>query len=175
MRRQFFSFFMPLLHLQLYSGLCLSASRALRHSSLPSALMLPSFPVIHCLIVRYLVLHPGSFKHSSLAPTQSVRLAAANADFSADSTTSVRGNMLSLTRPFTPHLQAYDVNDLQSNFPKLTAIFMRLLHICVQRINHIQSALKIKPQTDLSFFSFFFFFISIQSALKNKDSGLTGH
>lgn len=79
MRRQFFSFFIPLLHLQLYRGLCLSASMALRHSSCASSpatmLKFLSFPpATHCLIVRYLVLHPCSFIHCSLALTQSRRL-----------------------------------------------------------------------------------------------------
>lgn len=74
-RRQFFSFFMPLLHLQLYSGLCFMASMALRHSPCASgpgtALKLLSRPATHCLIVRYLVLQVGSRRHCSLAFTQS--------------------------------------------------------------------------------------------------------
>ena len=80
MRRQFFSFFMPRLHRQLYSGLCFMASMALRHSpcaSVPvTALKLLSLPATHCLMVRYLVLQVYSFKHCSLAFTQSSRLAA---------------------------------------------------------------------------------------------------
>lgn len=74
-RRQFFSFFMPLLHLQLYRGLCFMASMALRHSPCASgpgtALKLLSRPATHCLIVRYLVLQVGSLRHCSLAFTQS--------------------------------------------------------------------------------------------------------
>lgn len=93
MRRQFFSFFMPLLHLQLYRGLCLSASMALRHSSLASRpatiLKLLSFPpATHCRIVRYLELHACSFRHCSLALTQSSRLAPARRLSSAKDNTS---------------------------------------------------------------------------------------
>lgn len=76
-RRQFFSFFMPLLHLQLYRGLCFMASIALRHSPCASgpvtALKLLSLPATHCLIVLYLVLQEYSFRHCSLAFTQSRR------------------------------------------------------------------------------------------------------
>lgn len=78
-RRQFFSFFMPLLHLQLYRGLCFMASIALRHSPCASgpvtALKLLSLPATHCLMVRYLVLQLYSFRHCSLAFTQSRRAA----------------------------------------------------------------------------------------------------
>lgn len=77
MRRQFFSFFMPLLHLQLYRGLCFMASMALRHSPCASApvtaLKLLSLPATHCLMVRYLVLQEYSLRHCSLAFTQSRR------------------------------------------------------------------------------------------------------
>lgn len=77
-RRQFFSFFMPLLHLQLLRVLCFMASIALRHSpcaSVPvTALKLFSLPATHCLIVRYLVLQLYSFRHCSLAFTQSGRV-----------------------------------------------------------------------------------------------------
>lgn len=75
-RRQFFSFFMPRLHLHLYSGLCFMASMALRHSPCASgavtALKLLSLPATHCLMVRYLVLQLYSFRHCSLALTQSM-------------------------------------------------------------------------------------------------------
>lgn len=76
-RRQFFSFFMPLLHLQLFSVLCLIASMAVRHSPCASepctALKLLSLPATHCLMVRYRVLQLYSFRHCSLAFTQSKR------------------------------------------------------------------------------------------------------
>lgn len=77
MRRQFFSFFIPLLHLQSYRGLCFMDSMAFRHSSCASGsasmLKLPVFPATHCLMVRYLVLHPYFAKHCSWALTQSSR------------------------------------------------------------------------------------------------------
>lgn len=97
MRRQFFSFFMPRLHRQLYRGLCLSASMALRHSSLASRpatelklLSLP--PATHCLMVRYLVLHACSFRHCSLALTQSIRVVLARRFSSAEDRTSGNTN-----------------------------------------------------------------------------------
>lgn len=93
MRRQFFSFFIPRLHRQLYRGLCLSASMALRHSSLASRpatelklLSLP--PATHCLMVRYLVLHACSLRHCSLALTQSIRVVLARRFSSAKDSTS---------------------------------------------------------------------------------------
>lgn len=93
MRRQFFSFFIPRLHRQLYRGLCLSASMALRHSSLASRpatelklLSLP--PATHCLMVRYLVLQACSLRHCSLALTQSIRVVLARRFSSAMDSTS---------------------------------------------------------------------------------------
>lgn len=77
MRRQFFSFFMPLLQRQLYRDFCLRASMALLHSSFASRpvarLKLLSLPATHCLSVLYLVLQLCSFRHWSLAFTQSRR------------------------------------------------------------------------------------------------------
>lgn len=77
MRRQFFSFFIPLLHLQSYRGLCFMDSMAFRHSSCASGsasmLKLPALPATHCLMVRYLVLQPYFPKHCSWALTQSSR------------------------------------------------------------------------------------------------------
>lgn len=77
MRRQFFSFFIPLLHLQSYRGLCFIDSMAFRHSSCASGsasmLKLPALPATHCLMVRYLVLQPYFAKHCSCALTQSSR------------------------------------------------------------------------------------------------------
>lgn len=97
MRRQFFSFFIPRLHRQLYRGLCLSASMALRHSSLASRpatelklLSLP--PATHCLMVRYLVLHACSFRHCSLALTQSIRVVLTRRFSSAEDSTSGNTN-----------------------------------------------------------------------------------
>lgn len=84
---------MPRLHRQLYRGLFLSASMALRHSSLASRpateLKLLSFPpATHCLIVRYLVLHACSFRHCSLALTQSIRVVLARRFSSAEDSAS---------------------------------------------------------------------------------------
>ncbi|KAG7227910.1 hypothetical protein INR49_013704 [Caranx melampygus] len=63
--------------LKLYKGLCFMASMALRHSPCASgpvtAVKLLSLPATHCLIVRYLVLQEYSFRHCSLAFTQSRR------------------------------------------------------------------------------------------------------
>lgn len=77
MRRQFFSFFMPLLQRQLYRDFCLRASMALLHSSFASRpvarLKLLSLPATHCLSVLYLVLQLCSLRHWSLAFTQSRR------------------------------------------------------------------------------------------------------
>ncbi|KAG8535374.1 hypothetical protein GDO81_028702 [Engystomops pustulosus] len=73
--RQFFSFFMPLLQRQLYRDFCFSASVAFLHSSLASRpvtlLKLVSFPATHWRRVLYLALHSVSFRHCSLAFTQS--------------------------------------------------------------------------------------------------------
>lgn len=97
MRRQFFSFFIPLLHLQSYRGLCFIDSMAFRHSSCASGsanmLKLLALPATHCLMVRYLVLQTYFAKHCSCALTQSTRTERGCAIASAfeKSTRSVQG------------------------------------------------------------------------------------
>lgn len=92
MRRQFFSFFMPLLQRQLYRDFCLRASMALLHSSFASRpvarLKLLSLPATHCLSVLYLVLQLCSLRHWSLAFTQSRRSPPGSPLTSADNSTS---------------------------------------------------------------------------------------
>lgn len=92
MRRQFFSFFMPLLQRQLYRDFCLRASMALLHSSFASRpvarLKLLSLPATHCLSVLYLVLQLCSLRHWSLAFTQSRRSPPGSPLTSADRNTS---------------------------------------------------------------------------------------
>lgn len=139
MRRQFFSFFMPRLHRQLYRGLCLSASMALRHSSLASRpatelklLSLP--PATHCLMVRYLVLHACSFRHCSLALTQSIRVVLTRRFSSAeDSTSGNTGGIDENSLSFPPPNVAYFVVLLRTS----------AWHNCKGKMQHF---LLLKPQ-----------------------------